>query len=125
VKIGVVGPCASGKSTLVKRLRGQYGFELRHIAQEHSYVPTMWKKISNPDWLIFLDVSYPVSMQRRPMNWTLDDYQEQQRRLAHARTHANFYLNTDALSQDQVVEEVIGFLKKVGAWNANDESSSH
>jgi len=88
-------------------------------------VPTMWKKISNPDWLIFLDVSYPVSMQRRPMNWTLDDYQEQQRRLAHARTHANFYLNTDALSQDQVVEEVIGFLKKVGAWNANDESSSH
>lgn len=124
LRIGVVGPCAAGKSTLIKYLQAQSELEIRHIAQEHSYVQTMWQRISHPDWLIFLDVSYPVTMQRRNLNWTEEEYQEQQRRLAHARQNADFYLMTDMLDQSQVAQMVIQFLKKVGAWHSNDSETN-
>ena len=41
LRIAVVGPCASGKSTFAKALKAA-GYEARHPAQEHSYVPNMW-----------------------------------------------------------------------------------
>ena len=109
--IGIVGPCGAGKTTLIKGLK-ESGYRLRHIAQEHSYVPYMWKRISNPDILIFLQVSYSVSMQRRKMNWTEDEYQEQLRRLSHARQHADYFLDTDNLSIQEVKERVLTFLQK-------------
>jgi guanylate kinase len=111
LKIGVVGPCASGKSTLISRLKKQ-GVNARHIAQEHSYAPDMWERISHPKVLIFLDVSYQVSMERRKLDWSEKDHQEQQRRLSHAREHAHFYLNTDNLSPDEVYELVRAFLEE-------------
>ncbi len=107
--IGVVGPCTAGKSTLIEYLAAE-GYRARHIAQEHSYVPEMWQKITNPDVLIFLQVSFPVAQQRRKMDWTEKDYLEQQRRLAHAREHADFYLETDSLSIEEVREKVKAFL---------------
>lgn len=113
-KVGIVGPCAAGKSTLINQLRSRYDIDLRHIAQEHSYVQTMWQRINPPDRLIFLDVSYPVTLQRRNLNWTVEEYQEQQRRLAHAREHANFYLMTDDLTPEQVVEKVSAYLTQIG-----------
>ena len=111
LKIGVVGPCSSGKTTLVDGLTG-YGFNVRHIAQEHSYVPYMWQRISQPDILIFLDVSFPVSQQRRSLNWKFSDYEEQQKRLAHARQHADLTINTDELSIDEILRIVLDFLHK-------------
>ena len=118
IQVGIVGPCTAGKSTLIKglsgRLTGEVKVELRHKAQEHSYVQTMWQQINPPDQLIFLDVSYPVSMQRRKFNWTLEEYQEQQRRLTHAREHADFYIMTDELSPEQVAEQVASFLAQFG-----------
>lgn len=113
VKIGVVGVCGSGKSTLAANLR-RLGINIRHIAQEHSYVPYMWQRITNPDLLIFLDVSYPVTMQRRPLNWLPKEYQEQQHRLRHAREHANLYIDTDPLSPEQVLDQVLAFLAAHG-----------
>jgi deoxyadenosine/deoxycytidine kinase len=110
LKIGIVGPCTAGKSTLIKRLDGQYNVLLRHIAQEHSFVQNMWQRISQPDWLVFLDVSYPVSMQRKKLNWTLAEYQEQQRRLQHARQHADLYLMTDDLTPEEVAGKVAEFI---------------
>ncbi len=114
LKIGIVGPCTAGKSTLIKRLNHHYTADLRHIAQEHSYVQSMWQRINPPDWLIFLDVSYPVSLQRRSINWTETEYQEQQRRLAHARTYADLYILTDELTPDEVAEKVMRFLFEQG-----------
>ena len=114
-KIGIVGPCAAGKSTLINHLEGKFNAQLHHIAQEHSYVQDMWQRINPPDWLIFLDVSYPVSLVRRAyLNWTPEEYQEEQRRLAHARDHADLYILTDPLSADQVAEKVTEFLTRVG-----------
>ena len=52
--IAVVGVCAAGKSTLVQALRAE-GFNARQVLQEHSYVPNMWQRITNPDLLIYLD----------------------------------------------------------------------
>jgi ABC-type cobalamin/Fe3+-siderophores transport system ATPase subunit len=118
--IGIVGPCTAGKSTLIKRLNGRYNVELRHIAQEHSFVQAMWQRLSHPKWLVFLDVSYPVSMERNKLDWTLAEYQEQQRRLSHARQHADFYLMTDELTPEQVLEKVSEFLEKKGIRPISD-----
>lgn len=108
-KIGVVGPCAAGKSTLVKGLENR-GYQVRHIAQEHSYVPDMWQKISDPDILIYLDVSFQVSTARRTLNWTEAEYNTQIDRLSHARRHADLYIHTDTLTADQVLRKVLHHL---------------
>ncbi|MCL4560293.1 MAG: AAA family ATPase [Chloroflexi bacterium] len=107
--VGIVGPCAAGKSTLLQNLATR-GIRGRHIAQEHSYVPDMWQRITHPDVLIFLDVSYPQSVLRGHLTWTQDEYAEQQRRLVHARLHADLYLQTDPLTPLQVVQTVMSFL---------------
>ena len=110
--VGIVGVCASGKSTLISGLNAR-GIWTRHIAQEHSYVKDMWKRITDPDVLIFLDVNYPLTVQRRQLDWTEADWEEQQRRLLHARAHADLYINTDELSIEQVLEIAIAFVGKL------------
>src|SRR5215208_1802099 len=95
--VGVVGPCGSGKSTLIAELETR-GYVCRHIAQEHSYVPSMWQKIAKPDVLIFLDASFHVSTARRNLTWQQVDYEEQYRRLHHARLHAQVVIETDHLT---------------------------
>lgn len=109
--IGLVGVCAAGKSTITMYLRA-LGMRAKPIAQEHSYVPDMWKKLTNPDFLIYLDASYPVTIARRNLRWTEKEYQEQQYRLRHARQYANLYVFTDDLTPQQVVEKIINFLSK-------------
>lgn len=110
--IGVVGPCAAGKTTLISGLN-QHGYRrVRHIAQEHSYVQDMWKRITNPDVLIYLDVSYPLTIERRKMNWTPAEYQVQLRRLNHARLHADLYISTDHLTPQEVLDQVLFFLNQ-------------
>lgn len=108
--IGVVGVCASGKSTLIEGLTG-HGYRARHIAQEHSYVKDMWKRTTNPDILIFLDVTFEESLKRRVLNWNEQDYEEQQRRLSHAREHAHLNLDTTPLSIGEVLERVLTFIE--------------
>ncbi len=112
VKIGVVGPCAAGKSTLAKGLN-EHGYRVRHIAQEHSYVPEMWQKISNPDILIYLDVSFQVSTARRNLNLTEAEFKIQLNRLAHARQHADLYIQTDMLTISHVLTQVLQYLSSV------------
>jgi cytidylate kinase len=110
--IGIVGPCGSGKSTLSAGLKN-YGYACRHIAQEHSYVQAMWQKISKPDILIYLNASFPVSTRRRRLNWQEEDYEEQLRRLHHARQHANLVIDTDNLTPGQVLQKVLDYLKEI------------
>ena len=108
--IGVVGPCGSRKSTLIAGLTTA-GLLGRHIAQEHSYVSYMWKRITNPDLLIYLNASFETCTRRRKLNWSDEDYLEQLRRLAHAREHADLVINTDLLSPGEVLSRLIKYLQ--------------
>ncbi len=110
--VGIVGVCASGKSTLIAGLK-ENGFRTSHIAQEHSYVKDMWKRIANPDVLIFLDASYPVTIVRRQINWNEADWAEQQRRLIHAHQHADLYIQTDNLTAGDVLKMVIEYIENL------------
>lgn len=111
--IGIVGPCAAGKSTLVAGLTAR-GYRARGIAQEHSYVPSMWQRITNPDVLIYLDVSFENTIQRRQLNWTLKEYTNQLHRLRDARQKADLYIDTNLLTISDVLEQVLNFLQTSG-----------
>jgi len=108
-KIGLVGVCGSGKTTLTNGLK-PYNYNVRQIAQEHSFVPDMWKRLANPDVLIFLEASYPITKQRKPFNWTEKEYQEQLHRLRHANQHADLHINTDDLTPEIIRNMVLDFL---------------
>ena len=110
LRIAVVGPCSAGKSTLAPALI-EVGFEIRQPAQEHSFAPDMWRRLSKPDILIYLDLSYEEARTRRPhIDGGPQRLQEQHRRLAHARQHCDFYLDTSGLTPHQVQETVLDFL---------------
>lgn len=110
LRVALVGPCTSGKSTLAKMLR-EAGYEACQPAQEHSYVPAMWQKLTRPDILIYLDVDYETVVARRPKNpGSPQRLEEQHQRLSHARQHCDFYLDTSELSAAQVQAEVLLFL---------------
>ena len=75
-------------------------------------MPYMWQRITNPDYLIFLDAPFAVCTARRSLNWTEADFEEQQRRLAHARQHADLVIETGALTIRQVLERALQFLSE-------------
>ena len=103
--IGIVGACASGKSSLIAELT-RLGYNCRHIAQEHSYVPDMWQRLTNPDILVFLEVSYEITLKRKNLNWSPHEFQVQLDRLQHARQNADIMINTDELSVNDLVIQV-------------------
>jgi guanylate kinase len=109
LRVAIVGPCTAGKSTLVKRLR-EAGYEARHVAQEHSYVPDMWKRITNPDVLIYLDVNFETAYKRRVIYWGADVIEVENDRLRHARQHCDLYIPTDQYTADEVAAQVLTFL---------------
>lgn len=108
--IGVVGPCGSGKTTLIDGL-SRLGIQARQIAQEHSYVPDMWKKLSQPDMLVYLEASFETCTERKSFNWSRHEYAEQIRRLRHARAHADVRVDTDTKSAGEVLEKVLQALR--------------
>ena len=107
--VAVVGPCASGKSLLVRELRAQ-GYDAHEVAQEHSFVPTMWQCMTQPDVLVYLDVSWEVACQRRAMSAEAGWWVELARRLRHARQHADLYIPTDGLAPQEVLRRTLAFL---------------
>lgn len=108
--IGIVGVCASGKTTLNAGLTA-LGFNCRHIAQEHSYVPTMWRQMTNPDILIYLEVSYENTIARKSLNWTRNEYEQQLLRLRDAIENAHIRINTDDLTPEQLIDQAINELQ--------------
>ncbi len=112
--IGVVGVCASGKSTLIRLLTDR-GYRCRHIAQEHSYVQNMWKRLTNPDILIFLEVSYTKTLTRKKLNWTIDEYNLQLQRLGNAYENADIRILTDDITPGQLIDlveyEILSLIK--------------
>lgn len=108
--IGIVGPSKSGKSTLKRGLE-RLGYSVKHIAQEHSFAPSMWQKIANPDVLFYLDVSFENSMRRGQPRWEEIDYDNESKRLIHARQNADLIIDTNNKSSTDVLEVVRTFLR--------------
>jgi hypothetical protein len=110
IRVAIVGPCSAGKSTLSPALK-EAGYETRQPAQEHSFAPNMWRRLSKPDILIYLDLSYEQARARRPhIDGGPERLEGQHRRLAHAREHCDYYLDTSDLTPQEVRETVLGFL---------------
>ena len=109
MRVALVGVCGSGKSVLARGLR-RLGYEVRECAQEHSEVPRMWQAISRPDVLIYLDASDEATRRRGQRHYVQGYEQIQRKRLAHARTNCDLCVNTDDLSEAEVLERVCRFL---------------
>jgi len=122
VRILIVGPCASGKTTLERRL-ARLGYDAHSCAQEHSYVPTMWSLVNKPDVLIFLDAQLSTIVQRSADYWDEAYLQKLRHRLRHARTHCDFYLATDDLAKDEVLKLVVKFLESRFAEEGTKKAS--
>lgn len=112
-RIVVVGPCASGKSTLVSRLR-ERGYDAHAVAQEHSAVRDLWSR-KNPDALIALDVSLEEVRNRRSPDWLEAVYERQHERLAAAYAAADLTIDTAEHDADGVLAIVERWLGGAGA----------
>ncbi len=100
-RIVVVGPCASGKSTLAAALC-DLGYDAYVCGQEHSAVADLWQR-AGPDVLIALDVDLSTLRWRRGNSWSATLYAIQRRRLAPAFEVADLVLDSGALSREMVV----------------------
>jgi UDP-N-acetylmuramate-alanine ligase len=109
MRVVLVGICGSGKTTLARGLLG-LGHKVRECRQEHSEVPYMWKVLSRPDVLIYLDASDEVIVGRGRRPYAPGLVEDQRRRLAHAREHCDLYVQTDHLTEGQVLGLVAEFL---------------
>ena len=113
VRVVAVGPDAAGKSALVARLK-LLGYNARSCGQDHSLVPDMWRRLSQPDFLVFLDARLETIARRRSIDWGQEYLDKLNARLEHARAHCDLYLPTDDLTPAQVVERVQEALSAAG-----------
>ncbi len=111
--VKVVGPCKSGKTTLVTALRARGIAARRWAAQEHSGVPDTWQRFAPARCLVYLDVSVTAMQERSGrVDWTEDILAQQRHRLRHALQHADLIIDTADLSADEVLKRVVAFLRE-------------
>lgn len=109
--IKVVGISASGKSTLVQKLR-QLGYNARPASQEHSQMPEMWRRIRPPDLLVYLHADLDAQRRRRPdVEWSEKWLATEKKRLAHAYRNADLFVDTSHRTPAQVLQMVQDFLQ--------------
>ncbi|MGN6032187.1 MAG: hypothetical protein ACTHQE_11035 [Thermomicrobiales bacterium] len=108
----IVGPCASGKSTLATALR-ELGLDPRIVAQEHSIVTDLWRR-QRPDVLIGLDVDLATLRARRAPTWPASVYASQRERLAPAFAAADLVVDTTPLDAAEVAGIVAAWLRQRG-----------
>src|SRR4051812_18809852 len=93
LRVVIVGPCASGKSTL-KRALAMHGYDAVVTAQEHSAVPQLWSR-SRPDVLIGLQADLEsVRLRRHDPRWSAAIWRAQQGRLQSAFADADLVTDT-------------------------------
>ena len=89
------------------------GFDAHQCAQEHSAIPDMWRRLTRPAVLVYLDASLAAARQRRAMRLRGTDRAAQGERLAHARRHCHIYVDTDPLTAPEVLDVVA---RALGPW---------
>jgi len=106
----IVGPCASGKTTLAQALVAR-GFNASVCGQEHSEIPTLWNH-THPDVVIGLTVTLAALRQRRGADWPESLYRRQLERLDSAFAIADLLIDTTSVNADAAVDEVVNHLSK-------------
>lgn len=101
-RVVVVGPCASGKTTLVRNLQAM-GVDARVSGQEHSSIRNLWRRLQ-PDILIALDLDLETLRQRRDPAWPANLYSVQHARLKGAFMSANALIDTSCTPEADVLE---------------------
>ena len=105
-RIVVVGPCASGKSTLVSGLR-EHGYEARVSGQEHSDIPALWKR-SQPDVVIALLADLGTIRTRRDnAHWPAWLLGRQHQRLRQAVAGAGIVIDTTGQDAAAVLRQAM------------------
>jgi len=107
-RVGVVGNCVSGKTTLVNSLVA-HGYHAINIPQEHSVSPRLWRRMA-PDFLIYLSCTLPTAQRRRQIPWGQERLNEQWQILADAKKNADLVIETDDLSASQVLAMALAAL---------------
>jgi len=109
-RVVVVGPCASGKTTLVEGLK-RLGYDAAVRGQEHSEIPTLWRR-GEPDVVIALSVDLATIRDRRGADWPEALYRVQQRRLANAVAAAEIVLDASRLDADAILTRAAAALSR-------------
>lgn len=112
VEIVVVGPCASGKSTLAARLV-ELGYRTRVVSQEHSDIGRLWQR-HDPSLVIGLQASLATVRSRRGRSWSAAVYERQQRRLQPAMAAAAIVLDTGELSPMATLAAAAAAIREAG-----------
>ncbi len=109
-RIVIVGPCASGKTTLAQALVAR-GFNASVCGQEHSEIRTLWNH-THPDVVIGLTVTLASLRLRRGAEWPESLYRRQLERLGDAFAVADLLIDTTSVDVDAAVNEVVDHLSK-------------
>ncbi len=112
-RVVVVGPCASGKTTLVRLLR-ERGVDAYVCGQEHSIVRDLWRR-QHPDVVVALDVDLETVRARRGDDWSAAIFEEQRRRLQDAMNAADLVIDTARVGPEDAVDLVLALLRSRGA----------
>ncbi len=115
LRIAIVGPCSSGKSSLRKALNQAGYTNIRNPSQEHTEIQDRWLRVGQPDILIYLDVDYKNTLLRRPhIDLGPQRIVKQKKRLEHALSHADLYIDTNQLTANQIAQKALSFLDSLG-----------
>jgi epoxyqueuosine reductase QueG len=112
-RIVVIGPCASGKTTLVARLK-DLGYDAHACGQEHSEITELWRHL-NPAVVIGLQIDLDTLRQRRSATWSDRLYARQLTRLESGYDRADMLIDCDTFNADEVIRQVVDWLVKTHA----------
>lgn len=121
-EIVIVGPCASGKSTLVTGLV-ELGYRARVVGQEHSEIGLLWQQ-HHPTVVIGLHASLETIRSRRGPAWPAAVYEQQQRRLAPAMAAASLIIDTGVLSPIATLAAAAAAIRKAGLAGLDRDQAS-
>lgn len=107
-RIVIIGPCASGKTSLTIRLQ-HLGYDALACGQEHSEIADLWKH-QQPDVVIGLRIGLDTLRRRRSSEWPESIYNRQMARLESGFRNADLIVDCDDLNQDMVAVRVMGWL---------------
>lgn len=111
-RIVVIGPCASGKTTLTRHLQ-ERGYDARACGQEHSEIRDLWQH-ADPDVLVGLKIALQTLRDRRSATWSARLYERQLERLQSGYDHADLIIDADRHGPDAVLKQVLTWLGSSG-----------